>query len=95
MATDSSAIPKFQGYDDVTPAVWLEKYAIFANSKGWTRAQSLNNIGLYLGEGPYLWYRQLPQVTKRNLQQLMAAFNAKYQQHDGLIWALCTQLSER
>ncbi len=95
MATDSK-MPKFQGYDDVlTPAVWLEKYAIFANCKGWTPAQSLNNVGLYLGEGPYLWYRQLPQPTRRNLQQLTAAFNAKYQQHDGLIWALRTQLSER
>jgi hypothetical protein len=92
---DRSKMPKFQGYNDISSAVWLEKYTIFAQSKGWTQAQSLSNVGLYLAEGPYLWYRQLPNATRRNLLQLTAAFNDKYQQHDGLIWALRTQLSER
>ena len=32
---NSPPLKKFTGYNDVAPAVWLEKYAIFANLKGW------------------------------------------------------------
>ena len=88
-------LKKFTGYNDVAPAVWLEKYAIFANLKGWNPQQTLNNVGLYLGDGPYTWYRGLPNGTKQNLALLQAAFNEKYVQHDGLTWALRAQLSER
>ncbi len=97
MAVDnaSSTLPKFTGYNDVAPAVWLEKYAIFANSKGWNPQQTLDNVGLYLGDGPYTWYRQLPNATKRNLALLQAAFDAKYMQHASLQWALRAQLVER
>ena len=97
MAADNTSykLPKFSGYNDVAPAVWLEKYAIFANSKGWNPQQTLDNVGLYLGDGPYTWYRQLPNATKRNLALLQAAFDAKYMQHAGLQWALRAQLAER
>ena len=44
-------LKKFTGYNDVAPAVWLEKYAICANSKGWNAQQTLSNMGLYLGDG--------------------------------------------
>ena len=88
-------LKKFTGYNDVAPAVWLEKYAIFANSKGWNPQQTLNNVGLYLGDGPYTWYRSLSAATKQNLALLQAAFNEKYIQHDGVTWALRAQLSER
>ena len=96
-AADANNPPlkKFTGYNDVAPAVWLEKYAIFANLKGWNPQQTLNNVGLYLGDGPYTWYRGLPNGTKQNLALLQAAFNEKYIQHDGLTWALRAQLSER
>ena len=88
-------LKKFTGYNDVAPAMWLVKYAIFANSKGWNPQQTLNNVGLYLGDGPYTWYRSLSAATKQNLALLQAAFIEKYMQHDGLTWALRAQLSER
>ena len=88
-------MPKFTGYNDVAPAVWLEKYAIFATSKGWNPQQTLNNVGLYLGDGPYTWYRNLPPATKNNLANLQAAFDNKYMQHDGVEWALRAELSEK
>ena len=42
-------LKKFTSYNDVhvVPAVWLNKYAIFAISKGWNPQQTLNNVGLY------------------------------------------------
>ena len=52
-------------------------------------------MALYLSDGPYTWYRQLPNATKQNLALLQAAFNTKYAQHDGLTWALRAQLTER
>ena len=85
---DTATMPKLTGHSDVAPAVWLERYSMFANSKGWNPQQTLNSVGLYLADGPYTWYRQLPAPTKNNLANLQAAFTNKYNimQHDGLAW---------
>ena len=61
---DTATMSKFTGHSYVAPAVWLERYSMLANSKGWNPQQTLNNVGLYLADGPYTWYRQLPAATK-------------------------------
>ncbi len=64
---DKATMPKFTGYSDVAPVVWLERYSMFANSKGWNPQQTLNNVGLYLADGHILGTGNCRQRQKNNL----------------------------
>ena len=76
----------FSETDQTDAPLWLRRYDIYADLKGWGPLQSLRAFPLFLRGTAAVWYDSLKPLHKVTFDRLKQAFKSRYFPHPTMRW---------
>lgn len=92
----SSLLPEpFKGNSSDDAGLWLRRFEIYVQLKGWGPLKALTAFPMFLRDGAAIWYDSLDSTHKLTFDKLKEAFSARFEPHESMRWIRLDEFNAR